>query len=47
MDALNQITRRDALQRIEQWSTRDTVKKELDSTYQPPKPSVLDRILPK
>jgi general secretion pathway protein D len=37
----------DALQRIETWSTRDAVKKELDSTYQPPKPSVLDRILPK
>lgn len=37
----------DALKRIEGWSSRDTVKKELDPTYVAPKPSVLDRILPK
>jgi len=37
----------DALKRIEGWSSRDTVKKELDPTFVPAKPSVLDRILPK
>jgi general secretion pathway protein D len=37
------------MKRIEQWSTRDTIRRELDPNYQPPQQSrsLLDSILPK
>jgi general secretion pathway protein D len=33
--------------RIEQWTTRDKIKQEIDPNFRPPEPSVLDRILHK
>lgn len=43
-----EIDNADMLKRVEQWSTRDQVKKEVDPNYVPPKkPSVLDKILPR
>jgi hypothetical protein len=37
----------ETLKRVEQLPMRDAIKSELDSNYQPPPKSLLDRILPK
>ena len=42
-----QIDNAEALRKIEGWPHRESVKQQLDPTYVPPKPSLLDKILPK
>jgi general secretion pathway protein D len=41
------IDNAEALRKIEGWPHRESVKQQLDPTYVPPKPSLLDKILPK
>lgn len=37
----------EAMRKIDKFPMRDAIKQELDPKFQPPAPSVLERILPK